>query len=168
MKCSLCKSDKPMKTVGIVHRYKESGLDNVILHGVPESRCENCGEVYHSFGNLDKLHTAIAKFLIRKASILTGKETRFLRKYLGYSSAVFAKLVGYEIEHLSRIENGKTPVQNIFDHLVRALVAEKIPDRDYDLHDLFLEGKLMKIEWLELSLKGKEWKLKTMEKRKTA
>jgi hypothetical protein len=68
-------------------------------------------------------------------------------------------LVGYEPEHLSRIEGGMVNVQPIFDHLVRELVAKKIPDRDYDLHDLFLEGQAIKLEWLEFRLTGKLWKI---------
>lgn len=160
MICAMCENKKPLKTVTVrAYRYKESGLDNVILHGVKESRCEACGETYFSYGNIDKLHNLIAHHLIRKTDVLTGQEVRFLRKFLGFSSAAFAKLVGYEIEHLSRIENGKNEVQKTFDHLVRMLVANHLPDRDYKLQDLFLEGKAMKIKWLEFSLKGKDWKL---------
>ena len=160
MMCAICENKKPLKTTSVrAYRYKESGLDNVILHGVKESRCEACGEVYYSFGDIDKLHHLIAHHLIRKTEVLTGQEIRFLRKFLGFSSAAFAKLVGYELEHLSRVENGKHDVQKTFDHLVRMLVAKQLPDRDYNLQDLLLDGKAMKIKWLEFSLKGKDWKL---------
>lgn len=160
MKCSMCENTKNLKSVSIVHKYKESGLDNVILHGVKESRCEECGEIYMSFGDVDKLHQLIATHLIQKSDLLSGKEVRFLRKHLGYSGSVFSQLVGYEVEHLSRIENGKSAVQEIFDRLVRALVLEKMPDREYNLQDLFLEKKFMKLEWLEFSLTGSDWKIK--------
>ena len=158
MKCSMCDNTKPLKSSSTTHRYKECGLDNVILHGVKESRCEECGEVYYGFGDVEKLHKLIAHCLINKADLLTGKEIRYLRKFLGYAGSVFAKLVGYEPEHLSRIEGGKTGVQPTFDHLVRELVAKRLPDRDYDLHNLFLDGKGTKLEWLEFSLSGKDWK----------
>jgi putative zinc finger/helix-turn-helix YgiT family protein len=156
----MCENEKELKTMSITYRYKDCGIDNVILHGVRESRCEECGEVYYNFGNLEVLHRLIAQHLIEKSDLLTGKEIRFLRKFLGYSSAVFSKLVGYEIEHLSRVENGKMPVQKIFDRLVRLMVAKRWPERNYDLQDLFLEGKVMKLDWLEFSLKGNEWKLR--------
>lgn len=160
MKCSMCDNKKTLTTTSIVHKYKESGLDNVILHGVKQSKCEECGEVYLNFGDIDKLHALIATSLVKKADPLSGKEIRFLRKFLGFSGAVFSKLVGYEVEHLSRIENGKTAVQETFDRLVRALVMERLPDRQYKLQDLFLENKLMKLEWLEFSLsRQNEWKL---------
>jgi putative zinc finger/helix-turn-helix YgiT family protein len=154
----MCDNNKQLKSASITHRYRESGLDNIILHGVKETRCDECGEVYYNFGDIDALHQMIAQQLIVKSDDLTGPEVRFLRKFLGYSSGVFAKLVGYEIEHLSRLENGKTPVQKTFDHLVRLMVAKKIPDRDYDLQDLFLDGKAVKLEWLEFALKGKDWR----------
>jgi transcriptional regulator with XRE-family HTH domain len=156
MKCSMCENDNELTSSSIVYRYKDCGLDNVILHGVKESRCENCGEVYYNFGNIENLHRLITQQLVLKDTPLVGAEIRFLRKFLGYSSATFAKLVGYEIEHLSRIENGR-PVQTVFDHLVKALVLNKLPNRNYDLHDLFLDGKAMSFEWLEFSLKGKDW-----------
>ena len=160
MMCAICENKKPLKTTSVrAYRYKESGLDNVILHGVKESRCEACGEVYYSFGDTDKLHHLIAHHLIRKTEVLTGQEIRFLRKFLGFSSAAFAKLVGYELEHLSRVENGKHDVQKTFDHLVRMLVAKHLQDRDYNLQDLLLDGKAMKIKWLKFSLKGKDWRL---------
>lgn len=159
MKCSVCESTKTLKTVSIPsYKYRECGLENVILHGVKESRCEDCGESYISFGDMEKLHALIAGCLIKKSDNLIGKEIKFLRKFLGYSGSVFSQLVGYEPEHLSRVESGKASVQVTFDHLVRSLVARKFPDRDYDLHDLFIEGKAMKLEWLEFSLSGKEWK----------
>lgn len=160
MKCSICESTKNLKSASVTHKYKDCGLDNVILHGVKESRCEDCGEVYLGFGDMEKLHQLIAVHLIQKSDLLTGKEVRFLRKHLGYSGSVFSKLVGYEVEHLSRIENGKAAVQETFDRLVRALILEKMPDREYSLQDLFLQNKFMKMEWLEFSLMGKDWKFK--------
>ena len=47
------------------------------------------------------------------------------------------------------IENGKNPVQEVFDRLVRMLVFEKLPDRKYQIQDLFLKGKLIPLDWLE-------------------
>ena len=162
MKCSMCENKKVLKSKSLDrYRYSESGLDNIILRGINEYSCDQCGEIYHNFGNIDELHKLIAYFLIQKADLLIGKEIRFLRKYLGYSSTVFSKLIGYEVEHLSRLENGKTPVQETFDKLTRFLILEKMPDRDYSLQNLFLEGKLIKIEWLEFAHSQKKgWQLK--------
>jgi putative transcriptional regulator len=158
MRCTECDAKEPMeKKVLEAYRYKECGLDNIVLHGVTSFRCTKCGEEYIGFGDVEKLHKIIASYIIRKADPLIGAEVRFLRKHMGYSGAVFARLVGYESEHLSRIENGKSPVQTPFDQLIRMMIAKKHEDREYSLHDLFLEGKAMKAEWLEFSLKGNEW-----------
>ena len=162
MNCSDCNSKKKMKEKTLKkHRYKECGLNNIILSKIKEFSCEDCGNIYCNYGGIEKLHQIIARYLIRKDTTLSGKELKFLRKYLGYSGVVFSKLIGYEVEHLSRLENGKAIVQEVFDRLVRSLIIEKMPNRDYCLQDLFLEGKLMKIEWLEFSLSsGKKWTLK--------
>ncbi len=167
MKCTMCENDQELKFHSKTHKYKESGLENVILHGVLEAHCPKCGEIYLNFGNLEELHKIIAMQLIKKATLLIGKEIRFLRKYLGYSGSVFSKLVGYEVAHLSRIENGKSPVQEVFDRLIRVLVLEKMPERKYKLQDLFLQNKFQKLEWLEFILTGKDWKVKGRENLKT-
>ncbi len=87
---------------------------------------------------------------------MSGKELKFLRKYLGYSGAVFSRPIGHEAEHLSRLEHGKASIQEVFDRLVRLLVGQRIPERDYDLQDLFLDNKLMKTTWLEFSISPKK------------
>lgn len=159
MTCVMCDNQKILKaTIAKTHKFKECGLDNVILHGITIHHCNKCGEEYFSYGNLVQLHNMIATSLIRKSSVLSGKEIRFLRKHLGYSAVVFAKLVGYESEHLSRIENGKVSVQEVFDRLVRMLVLDKLPDRQYDLQDLILNEKLIKQDRLEYSLVNDSWK----------
>jgi putative zinc finger/helix-turn-helix YgiT family protein len=138
------------------YKYKEGGLPNVILKGIRRHSCDVCGEEYLDFGDIEQLHSLLASVLIQKSNILTGKEIRFLRKYLGYSSSFFSKLVGYESEHLSRIENEKHCVQEVFDRLVRYMVKEKLPNRNYYLQELILNGKMIPNEWLEFSL-NTEW-----------
>ena len=157
MYCSMCESSKKLQSKTLKqYRYKESGLDNIILSGIKEFSCRDCEEIHYSYGNVEELHKLIASYLIKKDSILSGKELKFLRKYLGYSGAVFSKLIGYEAEHLSRLEHGKAIIQEVFDRLVRLLVSQRIPERDYNLQDLFLDGKLMKITWLEFSISPKK------------
>lgn len=128
-----------MKTDVIVHRFKESGLDNVILHGVRQHRCSHCGEVLYDFGHLNQLHQLIADTLLRKKELLLGPEIRFLRTYIGYSSEMFARIIGLDKTSLSRIENGRSKISNQVNMSVRFAVAGKMADRDYDLHD-FIEA----------------------------
>ena len=157
----MCTNRKPLKKVKIVHKYKECGLDNVILVGVERYHCDQCGEDYFGFSNMQQLHDVIARILLQKRGLLSGKEVRFLRKHLGYSGAMFGKLIGYEHETISRIETGAQPVTMAFDRLVRFSVAAKMPDRDYDLHDQILNKTGMKIGNIKLETnRSGNWKAK--------
>src|SRR5262249_4671935 len=137
----------------------ECGLDNVILHGVEHSRCKVCGEEYYGFGSQAKLHELIAKLLIEKKGLLNGKEIRFLRTYIGYSALMFSELTGHAKETISRFENEKSPITKTFDLLMRSLVANRLPDRNYDWHDLLLNKKGMILKKIELNAKDGDWSL---------
>jgi len=158
----MCESKKKLKAKTISHKYTDCGLDNVILEGIKQYKCEKCKEVYYNFGDVEALHCEIAKILVTKKERLSGKEIRFLRKHLGLSGVCFAQLVGYEPEHLSRLENAKNPVQGVLDRLMRSLVLDNTPDRSYRLQDLFLEGKhMIDVEarlQFSYSKRNKKWK----------
>lgn len=160
MKCVMCDNKKLLKKEALTMSYKQCGLDNVTLHGVDYYKCKKCGEEYYGFGKQEQLHALIARVLILKRDLLIGKEIRFLRTYLGYSTTVFAKLTGYEVETLSRIENGKQEISKKFDVLVRALVAIKLPDRDYDLHDIWLNEQGESYKRIELDAKKEGWNVR--------
>jgi DNA-binding XRE family transcriptional regulator len=127
-----------MKLEVITHRYKESGLDNVILNGVRLYRCLQCGEAIYDFGDIGQLNRLIAESLVRKKGHLNGKEIRFLRTYVGYSSEMFARILGYDKTSWSRIENERSKISNQVNMAVRWAVAGKLVDRVYDLHDFVL------------------------------
>jgi len=160
MKCVICDNPKALKKKPITMRYKQCGLENVVLHGVERFRCGHCGEEYINFGDQEQLHALIAGTLISKKGLLNGREVKFLRTYLGYSGAMFAKRVGYTKETLSRYENGKVEISKTFDILLRALVATSLPDRDYDLHDQILGEQRKTFKLIELNVKNDKWHLK--------
>ena len=133
MFCSMCDNKKRLKEEKATHNYKSCGLNNVTLIGVTYSKCDKCGEEYYGYGDMEKLHRTIAHALVQKKSTLAADEMRFLRKYLGYSAVDFAEdLLGISPEHLSRIENSKEAVSSVIDRLIRSLVTNKDPHRDYD------------------------------------
>ncbi len=138
MQCPSCDSKKAIKSEVITHKFKESGLDNVTLCGVKAYRCNDCGEVIYDFGDINQLNRVIADALLRKKDHLTGKEIRFLRSYVGYSSEMFAKILGYDKMSWSRIENDRSKISNQVNMAARWAVAGKLADRDYDVHDLIL------------------------------
>ena len=65
MKCRKCK-EKMTKTADD-HRYRESGLENVVLKGIDIFRC-NCGERIVSVPRVPELNALIGENLIRKDS----------------------------------------------------------------------------------------------------
>lgn len=156
----ICDNKKPLKKKYITTKYTAGGMPNVTLIGVEYYKCDKCGEKFYGYGNPDQLHQLIANVLITKKGLLSGKEIRFLRKFLGYSGAVFGKLIGYRQESLYRIEEGNQPLTESFDRLVRFLVASKLRDRNYDLQDLILKNQLKNVRRIEVrQTKAGKWKL---------
>ncbi len=158
MECFECES-KDIKKESITHKYTESGLDNITLYGVIRTKCNSCGEEYYNFGDIGQLHDIISESIIKKKGRITGKEIRFLRKYLGYTNSIFAKIVGKNSSVLSRIENGQQAVAEPFDKLVRLLVDNKMECRNYDFHDLFLNGYGVETDNLKLKNENKHWEI---------
>ena len=158
MDCFECNTESSVKQDQITHKYKECGLDNVILEGVLRSHCDKCGEETFNFGDLEQLHNLIAMTLVRKKSLLSGKEIRFLRKNLGYNGAMFAKLLSKSPETVSRIENGED-VKPAFDRLVRFAVLTKLPNRNYDFHDQILNESGTKVESIKLHQRNHNWEM---------
>lgn len=154
--CVECGGVSTMKPENITHKYKESGLDNVILKNVVRLHCSKCGEETFNFGDIEQLHNLIATTLIKKKKLLTGKEVRFLRKYMGYNSQIFAKLLRRTPETISRMENA-SEVSDQFDRLIRFVVMTKSPDRKYDLHDQILRGKGLALDSIKLKKLNHKW-----------
>jgi DNA-binding transcriptional regulator YiaG len=117
------------------YRYTECGLDSVTLVDVIVFHCK-CGAIVPEIPAVARLHEAIAITLLRKDSLLSGEEIRFLRKMAEYSATKLAAVMGVTKEVMSRWENNK---QNIgkesdrflrfvcFDGIVRT-VTEKLSD----------------------------------------
>jgi len=108
--------------------FVESGLDNVVLRKVRLSKCRRCGSVTPLLTKINELTEIIACALIFKPSELTGKEIRFLRKYIGLTGEQFGKKLGLTKEHISRIENEKHPVGTQTERLIRYVSISAKPD----------------------------------------
>lgn len=161
MQYCICENNKTLKKQLITRKYVVGGLDNVTLIGVEYYRCDVCGEEFFGYGNIEQLNQVIANALLKKKGLLSGSEVRFLRKHLGYSGAMFAELIGYEKETVYRIEKGKQSFAPSFDRLVRYFVASKLPDRDYDLHELILKKQFHDVHRLQLKhMRSGKWEVK--------
>jgi len=100
-----------------------TALPGAVLIGVPVSRCAHCGEYAVAIHAIDELNRVLAGAVIRKRARLVGGEVRFLRSYLGYSGADFAKLIGSDPATVSRWESDKQPIGHHADLLLRAMVV---------------------------------------------
>jgi putative zinc finger/helix-turn-helix YgiT family protein len=133
MKCKRCGSAAHSEREN--YDYSSSGLP-VTLVGVEVRSCPSCGEKSAAIPNIEGLHRAIAIAVAHKPARLTGGEVRYLRKYLGWSGADFAKNIGVSAEIVSRWENDREQIGAANDRLLRLLVANAEPVSHYPVEDL--------------------------------
>lgn len=126
MKCLMCGKEAVRAKAN--YKYVESGLDNVVLSGVNVYKC-SCGEVMPEIKNAEKLHELIALAIIKKFSLLSGKEFRFLRKQMMLKGKNIASILGVDPVTVSRWEqsNAKIGVPN--DRLIRMLYLQTIEEK---------------------------------------
>jgi putative zinc finger/helix-turn-helix YgiT family protein len=136
-----------------------TALPGTVLIGVPVSRCARCGEYEVAIPAIDELNRVLAGAVVRKRSRLAGAEVRFLRSYLGYAAADFAKLIGSDPATVSRWESDKQRIGHHTDLLLRAMVAL---DRKVDEYPIatFAEIKAEATEQPRYAFKpaAKKWK----------
>lgn len=155
MKCPTCGNPKMTETIES-YRYDMSGLPNVVLQGIKVRRCSKCGEEAPVILAISDLHRVLAMAVVRKPTSLTPAEFRFLRKYLGYSSTDFAKLLDVRKETMSRWERGETAINPIADRFIRLAVAHNIRVDDYPvakLEDIHEDGEEQPF-WLSRGERG--------------
>ncbi|MDE2486137.1 MAG: hypothetical protein KGO51_01955 [Alphaproteobacteria bacterium] len=104
--------------------YTACGLDNVYLASGYQVR-EIGGERYISVRDVEDLHEAIALFLARKRKVLSGKEVRFIRKYLGLTQRELGAWLKVSDQSIARYEKDQTVLDGAADTLLRLLVAAK-------------------------------------------
>jgi len=122
MKCSYCKIEMTRRhaTPKRLYLYKRSGLDHVALSGIDVFSCPECGHETPVIPKVGQLHAQLADMIVHLPRVLRGDEVRFLRKHAGLPAQDFAVLIGMTPQHLSKIENGHTPLGKSADRLVRA------------------------------------------------
>lgn len=116
---NVCECGTHPKIIRGDYVFSESGLDNVILRNVKLLKCDRCRSLTPILSKINQLMQIIACALVLKPSELTGKEIRFLRKYIGLTGEQFGKKLGLTKEHISRIENGKLQVGTQTERLIR-------------------------------------------------
>jgi len=117
--------------------FVESGLDNVMLRGVKLLKCSKCGNVTPVLSKINELMRVIASAVVLQPSPLTGKQIRYLRKYIGLTGEQFGKKLGLTKEHISRLETEKHSVGDQTDRLIRYLAISTDPALQRMIAQLF-------------------------------
>jgi transcriptional regulator with XRE-family HTH domain len=107
--------------------FADLGLP-VNVRGVEIVSCPACGAADPLIPNLKGLLRAVAAGVLETGRRLTGAEIRFLRKYNGLSAGEFAEKIGVDRHELSRYENGKRPVSESKDRLIRLVTIALAAD----------------------------------------
>ena len=105
------------------YHYVESGLDNVILHNVQVVKCPNCKETGVIFHRIDDIHRDIARAIIDQPYRMTGKELRFLRRYLEMTGDQLSSMLKVDRTTLSKWETGGDPIGHQSDRLIRLIAV---------------------------------------------
>lgn len=116
-------------TLANPYRFTESGLANVFLSGIRYFVCAECGKQSAEIPAVMELMAAIARALVEKDSLLSGREIRFLRKRLGKKAADFASAISVTPETYSKWETGKLIPSGMADSLIRLYYALESGDR---------------------------------------
>ena len=113
------------------YRYTESGLPNVVLHGVTRFECPNGHGGAVSIPRLAGLQRVLARAVASEPARLEGAEIRFLRKHLGWSGVDFARTMGVDPATVSRWENDKEPMGPVAERLLRLMAMRDLPVEEY-------------------------------------
>jgi putative zinc finger/helix-turn-helix YgiT family protein len=156
MKCVQCGG--VVKGTRGAHRYTESGLSNVTLLNVEIRNCAACGEREVVIPRIEELHRLIARTIATGSARLSPEQIRFLRKWIGWSTADFALMMGVRSETVSRWEGKGTGYQMppTAERLLRLMVANQEPTTKYPI-DLFKLQPRLKPQPLKF-IKTTDWK----------
>lgn len=118
------------------YTYGECGLRSVVLLNILVFHCE-CGAIVPEIPSPSVLHVSIAMSVLRKKTLLSSEEVRFVRKVAGYSATDLAKVIGMANTSVSHWETGSKRIGKEADRLVRlatfARIVENIAGSDCGL-----------------------------------
>jgi putative zinc finger/helix-turn-helix YgiT family protein len=102
------------------YKYTECGLDSVTLVGALVFQCK-CGAIVPEINAISDLHRRIVFSLIKKDTLLSGSEIKFLRKMAGLSGVELAQLLGVHKTSLSKWENESRQITKKTDATLRLM-----------------------------------------------
>lgn len=107
------------------YRYKSSGLDNVVLVGLPEC-IDDDGEPCITIPHINELHKAIATSVVSRDGGMSGAELRFLRTMMGLTQAELAKAVNRDAQTIGRWERQEFENDPNAEALIRLIAIQRL------------------------------------------
>lgn len=134
-KCHMCSA--LMHGVRENYHYTECGLNSVYLKNILVFHCA-CGGVVPEIPKMAVLHRAIMFDVLKKSTLLSGEEIKFLRKMAGFNSVELAKFMGVHSVTVSRWENNTSNIGPSNDRVLRlicftGMLQQCIQQKDEDL-----------------------------------
>lgn len=124
MKCSACSTG----TVELerVSRPFSEHLPDIIVDGLEEGTCPDCGEVMTAYPRWSQLSNLVVVALLEKGTRLTAGEIRFLRLKTRVKAQDLAETLGVTPSQVSRWENDAVTISTLADRLLRMVVASRL------------------------------------------
>jgi putative zinc finger/helix-turn-helix YgiT family protein len=161
MKCPTCELGKiPLQRT---RRAYDVSLPDIVVEGLEQGLCPNCGEVILGIPRSQELDALILQTLLDKPSSLAGNEIRFLRRSLGLKAIALGGALAVNEQQVSRWETGKRPMPAAADRLLRMLVAVEYGLRAPDLTKIS-HTAIPKPAAFHLELGRRGWRLKPHDK----
>jgi len=105
------------------YHYRESGLDNLYLENIAIVHKCVCGQQFTEIPQVERLHDAIAYDLLNKKALWSGREFRFLRKWVGLTVEELGSALGQvSRDTVSKWERGTARITPATHHQMLLLV----------------------------------------------
>lgn len=119
IECSNC--EKEARIIRGSYVFTESGLDCVVLQGIEIAHCDKCGNEDPIIPRMNDLMRLLCVAVLAKPRRLTGKEFRFVRKYLMKTGEEIGRMLGVNKTTVSKWENNEDPIGDQSDRLFRCV-----------------------------------------------
>ena len=137
--------------------YTPPGFTNVILQGLPILRCTKCDIEEFEIPRQAELHGMLARALLCKSGLLSGREIHFLRRFAGIGAAEFAERLDVNRQTVQSWE-ARQSLRFANEIAARLVLANLILDADisfqpFKLPDLIRNGEpkpsVIRAKWHE-------------------
>ncbi len=122
MQCDKCGSK--LTSVRVTRAYSPN-LPSVIVDGIEQATCPQCGDAGVVYPRPLELSTLVVGALVAKRGRLAPGEITFLRGAVGLRGKDLAEELGVTAAQVSRWESGTMPISALADRLLRVIVASK-------------------------------------------